>query len=359
MSEPAADPDFMDDFRTGLSTPSIAAIGATSGTVMLLGLLSTALAGPSWFMDGRVRWLAETDTDDAAFVSARMFDLDPFPPGAIVLLGASGMRESLTSAAALQEAVSTRLGREVPVIDLMMDGMTQIEAAMLAAEVTDRLEGRGGAPTTFVISLSPIIMQYPPDEMTAALKPPRLGLSNAVFDDELRRIGWAPPSHTGWPMIDFPRLYAIRLPQVPVNLLKGGIERRDHEYLGVRPRNRGELSFDWDKRVANLETWAPMNRGVVERMVERARAAGHEVVDLQNPLRTDIFGDAGEKAFFDLWFELERDLIGQLAVPVFTVDGAGIGPDDFADPVHLNNVEVQARVTAVVADQLAAHLAKR
>jgi len=340
--------DWRAQFWTGLTTPSASALASAAATVLVLGGFAAFKTGPGWFADGGTRWLAADPEDDAAFIIARLQDLDSFPPGGVVLLGGSGLREAITSPQSLAEELSKRAGRPVGVTDLSMNGETLIESAYLAAEVDQ--------PSLLLVALSPPRFQYTAEHQYQRLHPPRTGLFNEVLVDEMSRLGWAPPLQTGFPLIDMPGIYGARLPQVPANLIRGGTEQRTHHYLGQHPPPPESISLDWDQRITDFQAEKDRHRATLARMAEWSEEHGHSVVLFEGPLRKDVFGDDGEQEFYGLYEALAGDLPAELDLPRVTVEGAGLLPTDYADPVHLNNKEAMARVTSLLAERLLPHL---
>ncbi len=337
-------------FWRGFTQPSITALASASASVMLCGALTLFGAGPWMLTDGRVRTFAADDEDDAAFVTARVWERPEAGTDTptVYLVGGSGLRESLTSTEALEDGLIEASGREVDVVDLTMDGQTLVESAGLAAVANTE------PPGIVVLGLSPVRMQYSAEAMRPAIDPPRLGIRNDTFLEELAIAGVRVPS-TGWPLLDASRLYLPRLPTWPLHLVTGGTEQRVHAYLGVTPQ-LDRFSEDFTERLALLEENFDIHAATVKRLVERARDAGHTVLIYEGPLRTDIFGDPLEPTYFDTYAARSAALKDRLQVEVVSTAPARLQPTDFADPVHLNNADAQSRVTETVIEQLTPHI---
>lgn len=330
-------------FLSGLTQPSPLALGSMAVSALLCFGLACATLGPELLSDPR--WWAANRHDDDIFVTAQVEALDELAPGSVVLLGASGMRECYTGPEALSEQLAARTARRVPVLDLSTNGQTLSEAAILMDALPE--------PATVVVGVALLNFLRPESNVLASLNPSRLGVRNEAWEREVRRWGGTPRPATGVPFVDQFRTYGPRLTRVPLNLLRGPVERQRHRYLGIHPNpNRPE---PYGNRLKELEAWSERHIQVLVDLKAQAAAQGHTLVVFETPMNARTWGTPEEQVFFTEWEGVPTALraagLTVVALPEGTVNG-----DDFADPLHLNNLEAQARVTESLADLLAPHL---
>lgn len=329
------------DFLHGLRTPSVPALASASATVMALGALCVVTIRPSWLADGRVRWLASGPDDDYAFATAMAHGLTA-GPGAVILLGGSGTRESFTSEADLEERLG---GRDV--VDLTTDAQTIIESAGLLERLPD-LAGR-----RVVVGISPHRVEPSIDDLRVVAEQPRLGFDSPVIDEELGRLGFPARARTGWPFLDHRDFWVLRLPYLPLNLLRLGVDKQQHRYHHRSPLSEAELGADWPGQRARVEANGRLHLDALERLVARVRAQQGSVVLLTAPSWRDWSADPAEQAYYDAYDRLTADFAARTGLDLWTLDReAALTHADFRDPAHLNNHAAQERYTAVLASRL-------
>lgn len=330
-------------FLSGLTQPSGTALASLLASVLVCFLMACSTLGPTLLADPR--WWAAHPHDDDIFVTAMVEDLDTLPPGSLVILGASGMREAYTDPGALSAALEARAGRPVPVTDLSTNGQTLSEAAMLV-EALPR-------PSTVVVGVALLNFLRPDSNVLGSLNPSRLGVRNEAWEREVRRWGGTPRPATGVPFLDQFRTYGPRLARVPLNLLRGPVERERHRYLGVHPDPAHPEPYDG--RLIELETWSGRHVEVLVDLNARARELGHTLVVFETPMNASTWGTKEEAAFFARWEAIPQALRAE-GLDVVALPEGLVGHEDFADPLHLNNTQAQARVTQALADALAPRL---
>lgn len=344
-----ADPRW-EAFRTGLTTPSVSALASLSAGVMLLGALSVWGVGPWMLVDGRVRWLASAPDDDYAFATAQALDLrdSPVPAERIAIAGGSGTRESVSSAEDLARRVEALVGRPVPVVDLSTDAQTTLESVAV-------LDGLPMGPGTVVLlGISPHRLQVTEAELQEQMAAPRFAFHSERLDAELRGLGWPVAARTGWPMVDDRNFWVLRLPRVPLNLLRGGVDRSAHRYVGLPPLTPAQIPTDWPALRARLEASAPRNTAVLERLIADLRSRGATPVLLAGPSSPGWFGHPDEDAYHRFAEAQADDLATRTGTPLWRLDrDAGLVHGDFRDPAHLASPDAQARYTSVLAGRIA------
>ncbi|MEZ4320683.1 MAG: hypothetical protein R3F61_24595 [Myxococcota bacterium] len=349
-------PTAREDFLQGLTTPSVSALAGAAGTVYLLAGLSVALVGPGWLTHGNVRWLASGPEDDYAYVTASVLDrtLSPDPTAqsreTVVILGGSGTRESLTDEADIEHRLAERLGRSVDVLDMTTDAQTVIEGAGLLETVDAR-------PLLVVMGLGGHALATTADDLYTPYSMPRLGFRSPVVDSEFEQLGWPPLRETGWPLVDNRDFYLVRLPYLPVNLLRGGTSRAQHRYLGLPPLEPDQIRTDFADLLDAMRANRDLHLGVVGRSIDRVRAGGGEVVILEAPASEAWFGTPEESSFYAEVRASFANFTASRQVPLWNLDTeARLVHDDFRDPAHLNNTAAQARYTNALVDRIAREL---
>lgn len=335
---------------TGLTTPSTTALASASATVFgWLALLGGGLS-PDVLRDGGVGWFASSPQDDYAFVTARVLDLER--QGAdrplVVVLGGSSTRESLTGEDDLEARLAAR-GVEVEVVDLTADAQTQIESAALL----DRLPA--GATGFVVYGVSANRFTQARAEMETLGSAPRLGFRSPRIDQEIVLAGGTPAPPLPLARLDPWQFWVLRLPVVPLNLVRGRQIRQQHRYLDLPHAAPGEIRMDWDVELAGLRENGAYHAEVLGRTVARLRQErpGMGLALLDGP-----WYEAWSPPGYDAaWAERLRSVSEAVGAPVWALDEvAALQPQDFRDPTHLRTVEAQQRYTDAVADRLAAAL---
>lgn len=336
-----------EDFLHGLKTPSISALAGAAATVYALGALCVATVGPSWLTDGNVRWLASGPEDDYAYATAAVLEMDPGDE-TVVILGGSGTRESLSTEADLEQALAERLGRPIDVLDMTTDAQTLIEGAGLLDEV-------GAPPHLLVVfGVGGHTLSTSTDDLYVPYSMPRLGFRNGVIDGEFARLGWPAARETGWPLVDNRNFYLVRLPFIPVNLLRGGTERAQHRFLGLPPLAAENIHTDWSHLLGRFRENHAMNLEILGRSVDRVRERGGRAVILEAPAWEAWFGSDEESAFYAEVHGAIARFAKDRGLPVWTLDrDAGLAHADFRDPAHLNNTDAQERYAQALVGRLA------
>lgn len=345
---------FGQEFRAGLLTPSVSALAAASLVCIVLFAASARLVGP-WVVDpDHVRWFAATERDDAAFVASILTTLPDTPRDRphVALLGASSMREAITSGADVERRLEAAIGRDLRVLELMTDNQAIEQSGALAALVPDDV------PTVVVIGVTLYGLGRDPELARFLAVRPRFGAELNELDAELELQGVPPRRLRGIPLLDDPGFYLRRLPSVPANLVSGGSVWERHRFRHKRPIEIEELPtyadelIAWDDVIDGLTRHGDFRVEVVQRIVERIQTRGHVPVIAAGPrLRGWPHDPRADEAIEH--YEALLDRIRQLpGVHVWLLDEAGLVRNDFVDVMHLRTANGTERYTAALIERL-------
>ncbi|MGE5515622.1 MAG: hypothetical protein ACM31D_07335 [Bacteroidota bacterium] len=224
--------------RTVVATAAAAVLALTAvATVTIDGdYLRTGATAAYW---------PRNAIDDYAFASIEAKRAAEKTAGkpSLVLVGTAAMREGLLPARDIEQLLSTRLGREVPVINLSTGGQSPLEAAGLVWEVAPKARG------TLVLAVSPSRMAASGGELQNLLDHPRLAFSNDGIRREAEALGLRVPQPSGITLLDNLQFFVIRAHTFAANLATGTRPENDVQTYISRGREDGEA---WGKDIKTL-----------------------------------------------------------------------------------------------------------
>ena len=328
---------------------------ALLGTLMVAASLFAACAvviTPEFLTSIDYGYLMSDERDEYArltTIGLRLQNAGP-PSAAVVLLGASAMREAISDAGDIERLIAVRSGRSVPVYDLMAGGLDLWQTSALIGCL-----GRGFTGVV-VLGVSPGRLARDRDGLAMLLENPRLGLHSAGFDEEVRLAGLAVPRRTGVYFLDHFRFFVARRWSL-LRVVKGPAEPMRHPFLNRDPATGERWESLVERQMSRLESYyqnREANLAVIERAVERLRRNGSvEVVLLEASRHPALVGLVYSK---ELWAD-HRRRVGQFAhdhdVHYWDLQtDSDLSEDDFADYTHLRSAEAVQRYTRILAERL-------
>lgn len=335
----------------GLTKPSLPALLIALSITVTLFVLCALCITPDSMASGLASRMARDGEDDYCFLTAMALGVSKSQPAkpAIYLLGASAVKESISSCDELAELVSARTGVQPVVYNLSGADQVVWEMAALCEILPTRrdsivvLEVR---PSRFCVGRGQL------EELAAA---PRLGFASEAFDAEARLAGIEPGGRWGCYFWDNRRFFLPRMKHLVRNLLWGRrVEYVEHRFLGDAPRG-------WDPEAPqtkhlqaryrrNLEECLCAYTRIVQGQVQRRRA---RVVLLESPTSPRFIAEAYGGEFYEAFQRRMREYARQQGLPYWNPQvAAKLTQDDFRDPRHLRRREAQRRFTAVLAQRL-------
>lgn len=346
-------PEFGTAFREGLLVPSISSLSAASLVCMALAAWAVTSLGPRWLQPDRIRWFAASERDDEAFVAAQIVTLPDTPRDLphIVLLGASSMREGITSAEDVARRMRAATGEPVRVLELMSDNQSPEQSGGLAGLVPEDV------PAVVVLGVTAYGLSRGYGEALAHKA--HFGVPLPDLDAELVAQGFDVPRNTGVPLLDDRAFYLARLPYLPGNVVTGGTTWSRHRYRGLRSIAVDEFDRYETIQVAFEDlTTALYDDGaarieVVGRVIDRIRARGHRVVVVPGPRARgwpEFPAEAETLVAYDL---VLSGLEEETGVEVWRLqEDIELPRSDFMDVLHLNQAAATERFTQALVDRL-------
>jgi hypothetical protein len=349
-------------FWRGATRASAAGLGGT------LLVAAACFACCVWFITpdfiaAKGRYLVVDREDEYAALTAQVMRIarTEAPCYRAVVVGDSAVREALSSPGDIQRALNEKLQKKVRVDLLTTGGLTPWEALMALDVMGDRFDGG-----LVVLQMAPQLLANGPDMPRSLCTTPRVALSSAAFDRELRIWELAPPERTGNYFLDNYKFFAAR-PQAILNVARGPRELPPHMAESWRP----PAAVEWQRAVNNMVRWRDgyaanreANLGLYRRLIGDLQARSIQVAlaeDIINPR-----AEAAIKEIPEVWELLEQygqdvaELARGSGVAHWNLrDEAGLVPEDFLDHTHLRNPAARQRYTDVLSQHLALLAASR
>lgn len=318
----------------GLTRPAWEALASAGVTVLALAGAAVASLDPATVRD-QPGVFVQDGKDSYGFATSAVLAAQARDPGpwTVVLLGGSGLREAVSSEAALEAAIEEGSGRDV-----------QVHLLSTSAQTID--ESRA------------ILRSLPPGGSVVI----GVGANRLVADDpELARFGLDLPgvphgARTGVFGLDHAAFYAPRAWGFVRSRLWGPVPEATHQYRGQEPkgerswaRYRSQVTGRYPRLVD--ETFATLSEMVSE-------AAGWDVTLLETPRnpRKREFADI-EAVEADFAVRLDAYVAASGVRRLELDDEAGLVEDHFVDWIHLRDADACDRYTRTLGSALAATLA--
>lgn len=338
------------DFWAGLTEPSgrVTLAALVLSFAVLYGLVA-ALDLTAEHLRRSPGDFALRTTDDYAFATARALDLAAARGPVVVVLGASGVRESLTSPEALSERVAARgVSAEVHVVG---------SADQTMAESAGLIGIAPPGPGLVVLSVGSVRLAPLPQHAEIPLRNPRLGLdlpeTRRMAEARGLRADWrSPGAWLGpWGTFAAPRAFEVLRSRV-----FGPRPERLHYFDGM-PGKADRAMYAAYESYLEVVPAEEIARGYRDLLatIALAEGRGYDVVTVKTPTDPSFFGPtaAARMAEIDaaLAADLARDGIEQwepLQVPASAL----------YDWVHPSDPEWRARWTDALAQKIAERMSE-
>jgi hypothetical protein len=352
-------------FRRALLSPSRAALGLTLGVTLATWVLLVFGLTPGRMAEW-APYFAASRRDTCAFVTGRVEALRLAPTAAhpsVVFIGASGLRDAITTPEALAAELADRVpdAPDVPNVPnvpnvhwLVTDGQNMLESLSLVEALPPDFEGvivLGVNPFRLGHGLAPILNQVRFEY--------RLGFRSRILLEKSAAAGIPLVGDISY-FWDNHRFFLPRLRYAYKNTKRGAPEEFP------RPPNReggGHASPDawqWFEEVTDgMSTrWFRQAPEGLLPMTEMFAALPNreriEIVLLEGPVSQRARERYYGAEFYAKYFEHMERLAQDHGFEHWTLTkDAAITEGDFYDWGHLNNAEARERFTKVLADRLA------
>lgn len=278
---------------------------------------------------------------------------------AVVLLGASTTRESVHDedlAAMLRDVHGTR----TIVHNLTSSEQHVIETVALADAIPANVTG------TIIIGVNPVRIGQREDIATM-ITSPRIGVTSAAFDEELRQWGAVPPERTGLYAWDNRRfllaLWSWIAPTLPKLAAKWAIGRltptkpKRHLYIGRPANTEAWLHKNFQEVAASVAAYdavADQSLATLRRLAHRLRDRRHKVVLLEAPINPKFVRESLGLDFYTKHLHRMRSFAAAYGITYLNLhELVPLGSDAFYDWAHLRSRSAQKAYTAAVAVQIA------
>jgi len=358
-AKPKAPPTFLSSFIDGVTHPTLPAVIGTLSVALAWFLACLLLVTPANLAKVDARYFMTVPEDDYTEVSLRAFRIaqqKEKPPFAVAILGTSGTRESIYDEKIIEEAVGAELKMPAPCYFLAAKALSLYEIAGLMDQVGDGFRG------IVMVHVGPNALSDSGDARGYLTSLHRLAFQNEVYDEELRRVGLEPASHTGNYFLDNWRFFSARTnADLLRHLVFGPPDFKRHRYVDKPPLR--DNAVGWKAMVKTAKEWMnedayranrQANKELLDRMTARLRKNGRvELVLVEVPrhpeLSTELIPpalDPDHRAFMRRWAT-------EPGVHYFELDDeAELTADDLEDYIHLRSPAAQVRYTKVLAEKL-------
>ncbi len=345
--------DFWRELGLSFVTPSPPALG-TAAVVLAAGWLLLAASITPELVAEKSEYFAADRMDYDAFVTGRVQGLARRPSPTVVLLGASGMRLSVSRVEHIEEHLSRRLGGSHDVMSLVTDGQSWLETLALVEELPESFGG------LIVVDVNPSRLHVLANLTESGRYEYRLGFRNRVFEDANAPAGIV--SSTSVYFWDNRLFFLPRMSHVVANLWSGPPEEFVRAaYNAFERRDAPQL---WDKerkRVQNrvLPGCEAHLRGFLETLVQTAGEHASRLVLLETPLsargRRELYGADR----YELFRSRSRSFAEEHAISYWDLAAeAELGDEDFIDWVHVGHGDARRRYTRVLSEALVARFSE-
>ncbi len=269
----------------------------------------------------------------------------------VVILGASSIQHAIPTEDVIADMLHEKTGYRVDVVDLTAGGTTIWEE--LATIDFLNVERR----VIYVVGTSMFHLSQPRSRLEELADHPRLGFTSQAFDEELHAAGLEVPRRTGVYSIDHVGFFLARVTALR-NLISGPVTVARHN-VHRKPLPEAKWSnyiAEWLRYRSQYAQFKEPNYGTMQRLVERARSRGANVVLLNgvtNPRAAELLPEAIRMEYdtdirnFAVQHNVEYLNIGETA---------SLTRDEFDDAVHVNSPDARRRFANVLTDHLAAVL---
>lgn len=344
----------------GFSEPSVLAFRVFCGMALatlafcLWFFSTTTLAGPMG------AYLPRSGIDAEGFATRealRTGHRAPLRPRLIVL-GTSTLAQALGPAKVLSAALKDGTGEDWEVVNLATPLQSPTDQFALA-ETALESQRADSPPALVALGFGVQRLRWTPEQVMQYVAHPRLGLSSAWADGEIRALGGDPPARTGLYAWDNLPFYLLNGSEAMLRVLlhrpakrvidqyatgKPHHDPRVRATLGAEIRDGAARQGDYFAQIARL--------AALVAAVPNAR-----LVLVEEPLSPDLIA--------------EQDLAGlrdrlalaaaEAGLPAYwpIVDEAGLGGEDFFDDLHVMHGPPQDRVQAALAGHVIAEQLER
>jgi hypothetical protein len=186
------------------------------------------------------------------------------------------------------------------------------------------------------------------------METPLLAIDSPHLREEIRIAGLQPPRQTGVFLLDQAKFFSARK-GVLFRLVGGPVEPQMHFTHMLKPWSEEKWQLaeqrDLPQWVEAFDTEGPANRAILERLIQRVRAAGNRIVLLETPLHPRARRACGEK--YNEYLQAMQEFADEQDVPFWCLDEeAQITEDDFVDFIHLCTHTSQLRYQTVLMNKI-------
>jgi len=356
------------EFRSGLTAPSLPAIGITLAVPLTAFVACAALITPRRMASDWHRYLVSSPDDTDVVITARALALSqraPEGPG-VFLIGGSSLLTGVASSAELGARIGERVGRELApeVHELAGNALSILDTAALLDMLPDDLCG------VIVLGVNPRACCGLTHLRTAHLKPGeaggRLGFRTALTEEHARLTGQLLVFATGnyfWDNLGF---FLPRLPTLVRGLYRGPIDvvrhrrvytalvRGEREWQSQAAAVRREIDAGY---LANVEGCLDVLAGAAAPLLASGKAT---VVLLENPMAPRSLSEIMGGGFWEAHVERMRALAAEHGFLYWNLNGeVELTDEDFYDYSHIRTAAARERFTDVLARHIAGALVAR
>ncbi len=348
-------------FKDGLVKPSLPAL---SGTVLVCVLAFTVcvfLLTPQFLGRHGLGYLVENADDSYGYLTTQILSMatETELPEAVVLLGASAMRESLSFP--LLAAQIQHTGRKkVKLIPMLAEGLTDWEMAAITCTLGSKMRG------VVIIEVAPGHFARSLDWIPGLARQPRILFGNGCLDEQLRASGAVVPDRLGNLFLDNYRFFFSR-PAALLNLIAGPREVRYNRSQNWRTIRGKALDLGIHQRLAWVQDYRNLREthlGVFRRMLGALAGDRVSMVLLEAP-RNPLCDEVGRRdpVYLEAKALYEKDVLeltSAFGAEYWRLDSrARLSPGDFADSAHLQNRAAIERYTGLLAQEVSRLLKAR
>jgi len=346
------------EFANGLVEPSLPALAGTFLVALMSAVLCAWKITPQFFAEGAANYLMKNSKDGDLYLSSEVLRLVHSPPTkpALVAIGDSMMRESISSADDLRRDVLTQGGADVDVRLLVAGAVTQWEELAIADCLAGRVHG------VVLLEVSPYNIATRKKPAANGAYQQRLAFTSNALDEEVRRAGVKVPGRWNNFFLDNWKFLAVRQ-DVLFHPMRPPVDAEAH------PADRLVVWTDkqWQQKWKTIAGWVntyeknrDVNFEMYERMIHRLRESGLICVVLlegvQSPrLDAKIQGSPIDIRIHAQYRQDMRQFAARQNVPYWDLrEEANLRAEDFVDYAHITDPQARSRYTQVLAKHVAA-----
>jgi hypothetical protein len=351
-SEPAAPSSgslrsFLREYWSSATRPSLAVLLVVLATT--LGIFGAATIGltQETMAHGAHAFLANVDSDHAAFATGRALKLGLSSSRdlRVVVVGASSTREAM-DADDLERTVLEHAGVRVRVDNLATGSQFLVESMALSERIPD------GARGVLLIGVGSVRFSAPPESLAVYAEAPRLGIRSDQLDALYREAGIDAPPRTGVYAYDNLAYLAPRFEFLVLRLaLRRPARQIPHGYLGLpQTKPDGRIWRAARKRLVGYDAHREHNRDLLRNLVRHVRSrTGMKVMLVRPPVNPRFNSGLEDRTLPGRHHRFMREVAAELDAPFLSLpEIAPCTEDEFWDWCHLRSREAIRRCSEAV-----------